>query len=185
MTARVFGLGLVLALLSACGSDRPAAVVASASPPLVFSTPIVSCLPDGMSMIPKPFLPTARERMDYLKIYEQPAVIGLKHVLEAYANGRADTYARKQLVPYGVAIAKDGFIVLSIEKGIMGGKTMMLRFGRHADKIFNVWVYITSAGEPSLRGFEGVACSAAEQKWMAMRYAPFLALGDDRTLVGR
>lgn len=184
MMQRAACLGLVLASLAACASNQHGVVVASASPPLVFSTPLVSCLPDGMSMVAKPFVPTARERADYLEIYRQPAVIGLKRVLDAYANGGADAYARKQLAPYGSAVAKDGFIVLSIQKGIMGGQTMMLRFGRHADRIFNVWVYVTSAGTPSLRAFDGVACSVAEQKWMAMRYAPFLALGDDRTLIG-
>lgn len=150
-----------------------------------------TCLPAGITLAHvRPLHPNARQRAEYLASYRNPFVVGLRTDLDAYAGGRAQSApwlveTAHTLKPFGKALARDHFTVLSLDPDLFGGEWITIRFTHHPKAAYHAWVYFLSgsASQPSLRALRAVPCTSAEQAWMAIRYARFFALGDDSTLM--
>ena len=169
MRAPFAALAVVLALLA---SHAAAAV------------PEHSCLPSSTQLAsPRPLFPSASEKMQYLAGYRSPYVIGLRTTLRDFVRGHAGNETRRSLAPFGKNIARDPFVVLAINANDLGGDWITVRFLAHTQALYAAWVYMLGGSTPSLRALKTTACSAAEQHYLAVRYAPLYALGSSETLI--
>jgi len=194
--ARAVCMGSLALALCACArsvapashqSPSPSASPVSSTPAVEEFPPLrsVSCLASDADLShPKPVSADSKSVKRYLDSYDLAAVRELRAAFDAYASGRADLDTHKNLAPYG-ALADDGFCVIDLQRSMGGGYLISIQFHHHPQAQYDLWLYILAGARPSVRAFQQVRCTPAEQKWIATTLGPLMALGDDKSLARR
>ncbi|HBY09772.1 MAG TPA: hypothetical protein VI911_06800 [Patescibacteria group bacterium] len=99
----------------------------------------------------------------YYDTYEDPFVIQIRTTLNSYLK---DPKMLSETVLEGLGDGKSGlnsysseyfkgrFVVMDIKNGLAGGKEINIIFPDKPDKVFWVWVYVTTDGVYEMRGFQ-------------------------------
>lgn len=146
----------------------------------------VRCIPwTNPPRVAKPSYPTPAQAKAYIASYDTVPIRGLRAAFDAYRAGTADEDTMRSLRPYGAALVADRFRLISIDRALIGGYFITVQFTHHTGAVYLAWLYMLGNTEPSIRAFAKGRCSPTEQRWMAITFGPWSALGDDGSLMRR
>lgn len=111
----------------------------------------------------------------YYRCYKEPEVKYLRKALNAYLDGKGGTQAENSLLEkWDKEYFKSKFIVLSLDKCILGGRFVTLMFQEKPDKVFVAWLYSPSKNSIfELRSFELGKFSDEDIRRINVRYRKF------------
>jgi DnaJ domain len=166
--------GNVKSILSLLPSVRPSPT--DASPGSVFARE--PCLPKWADVAHPHATKLSDSQMKELaRSYTAPEVLGLRHSLDAFRAGRADSETETQMQPWP-DLAADHFTLLNDEQNQFGGAVLRLRFTEHPDGEYITWVYpLGGSSTWAIRTFDKLSCTPAQLRWIALDTQ---GAGDDR-----
>ena len=111
--------------------------------------------------------------------YRSEPVHQLRSALNAYVSGTANAETTKNLSPYGKQLARSRFILLVINKDVMGGWMMRLQFRHHMDSMYEVWLYAPAGSAPTVRYMQPVPCSLKQIRTLNSIFSAMYAVPYD------
>lgn len=158
-----------MALKSIC--TALAAIMAVAAMTVPACAADYSCAPsfaDLENPVPAHF---SEEAITLLKeSYRTPEIRGLRSGINAYLAGDADETTTRSLRMTARSVLHRRFRLFYDNRGVAGGYFLTVQFVGHPEAMYRAWVYdIGDAWQ--VRAWEKAACSAAEQRWLRIRYS--------------
>jgi len=116
-----------------------------------------------------------QEIESYRLVYKNPQVIHLREAMDAALAGKGRSDEQKIFAHWDKSYLGSKFVVLSIDRGLMGGNFISIIFQDKPDKVFRAWLYTKSKENIEVRTFDDAALPEEELNEITTRFGPYIS----------